>query len=61
MVTRIDRLADFLNTDTVPGWLQNAFEQQRSAIVSALDRGQEYRISGPAGEVVTFRPELVTA
>jgi hypothetical protein len=61
MVTQIDRLADFLNTDTVPKWLQDAFERERTSIVYAIEHGQEYKINGPAGEVVTFRPELVTA
>jgi hypothetical protein len=63
MVTQIDRLADFVNTDTAPApkWLQVAFEAQRAAIVGAIERGEEYKIKGPGGEVVTIRPERVTA
>ena len=61
MVTRLDRLADFLNTDTVPMWLQMAFEQEREEIARAVEAGREYKIHGPAGEVVTITPEHVAA
>jgi hypothetical protein len=58
MVTRLDRLARFLNTDAVPIWLQLALEQKQEEILLALERGQEYTIAGPAGEAVRIKPEV---
>jgi hypothetical protein len=61
MVTQLDRLASFLNTDTVPRWLQLALQRERPDILLALERGQEYTMTGPDGEIVKIKPEAVPA
>jgi hypothetical protein len=61
MVTRLDRLARFLNTDTVPGWLRVELKERQAEIVLALEQGREYTIYGPAGETVKIKPEAVLA
>jgi hypothetical protein len=61
MVTRLDRLAKFLNTDTVPRWLHVALKEKQTEIVNAIERGEEYTICGPAGETVRIKPEVAAA
>lgn len=61
MVNKLSDLAEFLHSDSLPGWLQSGIEDQRDAIVAALDRGEEYVISGPNGEQVKISPKPVPA
>lgn len=61
MVNRLSDLAEFLHDDSLPLWLKREIDIHRTAIFSALDRGEEYVISGPNGEQVKITPKTVAA
>lgn len=60
MVNRLSNLVAFLRDDSLPAWLREEIEIKRDAIAGALDRGEEYVISGPHGEEIKITPQPVT-
>jgi hypothetical protein len=61
MVNKLSNLAEFLHNDSLPLWLQSEIEGQRDEILAALQRGEQFTISGPNGEEIKISPTPVAA
>jgi hypothetical protein len=61
MVNKLSDLAEFLHTDSLPMWLKEKIEFQRDEILAALQKGEEFTISGPSGEEIRISPKPVAA
>lgn len=61
MVNKLSDLVEFIHDDSLPMWLKREIESRSAAIAAALDRGEEYVISGPHGEQVKISPKAVAA
>lgn len=57
MVNRLSELAKFLNEDSLPAWLKRALFEKQTEIAAALEHGQSFTLTGPAGEQVTIAPK----
>jgi hypothetical protein len=61
VVNKLSDLADFLDVDSIPGWVREQLAEKRDEIVHALQQGQPYQLTGPKGEVVTITPSKAVA
>lgn len=61
MVNRLSDLANFLNEDSLPTWLQHALNEKQHEITAALERGESFTLTGPGGEKVTIAPKHAVA
>jgi hypothetical protein len=61
MVNNLSGLADFLDNDSLPYWLKTELRANQEAIFGALERGEEFTITGPDGQKVKIAPKSVAA
>lgn len=61
MVSELNKLAELVQLDSLPAWLQKEVELRKDEIIAKLQTEGSFVIKGPNGELVTIRPKAKEA